>query len=107
MPHYKDGTPAELGDVVRGKGYNLKDKDGELREIVGTIIDVLPGVSSCNVRLLVTELHELPADYVVGKPHPFVPTNAYLLPGQSKYGQLVLEYGQADHFEKIEVAVAA
>lgn len=26
MPHYRDGTLAKVGDVVKGKGYNLKMK---------------------------------------------------------------------------------
>ena len=38
MPHYKDGSSAAVGDVVKGKGYNLKDEQGELREIVGVIV---------------------------------------------------------------------
>lgn len=101
MPHYKDGSPAKVGDIVRGKGYNLKDEDGELREIIGTVVQVTPGASSCNVQVLVTELREPPANYQPDEPNAFMPQNAYLLPGQNQYAVHVLEYGQADHFEKV------
>lgn len=48
--HYKDGTPAFIGDVVRGCGYNLKDDSGSLREFVGTVVGLIPGSKSCNIQ---------------------------------------------------------
>lgn len=42
MPHYKDGTPAQVGDFVVGKPYNTD------HVIAGTLISISPGVDSCN-----------------------------------------------------------
>lgn len=44
MPHYKDGLEAKVGDVVKGKGYNV------LHEIIGKVVDVRPG-DSCNLTV--------------------------------------------------------
>lgn len=44
MPHYKDGTPAKPGDIVMGRGYNVK------REIVGVVQHVSPG-ATCNLQV--------------------------------------------------------
>ena|SRR5689334_3619483 len=108
MPHYKDGTETKVGDVVRGKGYNLKDADGNLREFVGTVVGVTPGSASCNIQVAHIEARELPesiplSDYVLSE---------FLLKGvkgsgpngnskPSMGGIVRLEYGQCDHFEKI------
>lgn len=43
MPHYKDGTPAEIGDHVRGVPYNTKGA-----EVVGTLVQITEGCDSCN-----------------------------------------------------------
>jgi len=88
MPHYKDGTPARVGDRVRGRGYNLK------AEIEGYVLKVDPGTAACNVVIGVTQYrpdgeclscHQRLPDVVDGW-LPFV-TN---------------EYGQADAFERME-----
>ena len=46
MPHYEDGTQAKNGDLVIGKTYNLHG-----RTIVGTVLEIIPGSDSCNVRV--------------------------------------------------------
>jgi hypothetical protein len=43
MPHYADGTPAEVGDKVKGIPYNTKGK-----EVVGTLIQITEDTDSCN-----------------------------------------------------------
>lgn len=43
MPHYKDGTEAQPGDLVAGKSYNHKG-----RYIVGELLQITPGSDSCN-----------------------------------------------------------
>jgi hypothetical protein len=43
MPHYADGTPARVGDMVQGKGYNYP-------EIVGTVIAVREGESCTAIQ---------------------------------------------------------
>jgi hypothetical protein len=40
MPHYVDGTPAQIGDIAQGKGYNIKDENGDLKEIVGLVVGI-------------------------------------------------------------------
>jgi hypothetical protein len=45
--HYSDGTAALVGDIVRGKGYNIP------YEIVGPVNQLLPGNGkTCNIRVL-------------------------------------------------------
>jgi len=48
MPHYKDGTEANVGDMVFGKLYNT---DGIQ---AGTLISITPGVESCNAMVQYT-----------------------------------------------------
>ena len=43
--HYKDGTEAHIGDVVRGKTYNLPD------EVIGVLVDITPGTETCNCKV--------------------------------------------------------
>ena len=43
--HYSNGRAAKAGDVVKGKGYNIK------HEIVGLLIQASPGASSCNCQV--------------------------------------------------------
>ena len=50
--HYKDGKAAKLGDLVRGKPYNTA------HEVVGTVIGLVPGVDSCNLRVAFVEAVE-------------------------------------------------
>lgn len=56
MPHYKDGTPAEVGDFIKGKPYNTP------HEIVGTLIQITEGSESCNciVAFVDPEITSLP-----------------------------------------------
>ncbi len=44
MPHYKDGTEAKIGDLVKGTGYNVK------HEIIGKVVNVRPG-ESCTLSV--------------------------------------------------------
>jgi hypothetical protein len=45
MPHYKDGTPAQIGDIARGKGYNRP------YAVQGVVTRVVPGVGSCDITV--------------------------------------------------------
>lgn len=109
MPHYKDGSKAKVGDVVRGKGYNIKGKDGELKEIVGTVISITPGATSCNVQVAYIDVTELPEEFQYPDPQLFSINRGTLIvsvavnPQQMKHYALQtnIEYGQADHFEKL------
>lgn len=42
--HYRDGTPAQLGDIVKGQGYNVEG------EIVGVVL-ALKDEESCNITV--------------------------------------------------------
>lgn len=54
--HYRDGTEAREGDIVRGRGYNLP------YEIVGPVTKLVPSNGdTCNLRVTV----------MVAKYHPF------------------------------------
>ena len=49
MPHYKDGTRAEVGDLVKGKSYNID------HEVVGTVVQITEGTDSCNLIVALVE----------------------------------------------------
>lgn len=76
MPHYKDGTPAEVGDVVKGKGYNVK------HEIIGKVVAVKPS-DSCNLEV-----------ECVARPFGG-------MADEKRDAKLLTEYGETKAFEKI------
>lgn len=43
--HYANGRAAKVGDLVRGKGYNVK------HEIIGLLIFANPGATACNCNV--------------------------------------------------------
>lgn len=43
--HYANGRAAKVGDLVRGKGYNVK------YEIVGILTHANPGATACNCTI--------------------------------------------------------
>lgn len=47
MPHYSDGTPARIGDKVRGVPYN---NNGQ--EVVGIVAGLVPNTDACNLRVV-------------------------------------------------------
>lgn len=61
--HYKDGTEARVGDIVRGRGYNLK------YDIVGPVTELLKG-DTCNIRVLVKVHRFIEAFEIEGTPVP-------------------------------------
>lgn len=76
---YKDGTPAQLGDHVRGTGYNVRGSDRRLAVISGVVV----AIQSENPTSNVTVAHCVPS----GQP--------------GLLARVDVEYGQADHFERI------
>jgi hypothetical protein len=96
MPHYKDGSEAKVGDFVRGVPYNVKDSQGEPREVCGTLISITPGQDACNCMVAFVE--ELDLNQVYGA------TGAIALrrpAGDVRTYTIRTDYGQADAFEKI------
>jgi len=90
MPHYKDGTPAQIGDLVKGKPYNTP------REIVGQMISITPGSESCNCLIAFVEV--LSGGFPVG------PLSAYVAQGSDGRKVLVIprtDYGETKAFEKV------
>lgn len=51
MAHYKDGTPAAIGDIVRGRGYNLP------YDVQGVVTGLTPGAGSCDVHVAFLRPH--------------------------------------------------
>lgn len=99
MPHYKDGTEAKVGDIVKGTGYNVKDKDGSPRVIHGKVIQVTKA-ESCNLAvahldekspLLYNHEHPIERDNVTG--HTQIGYGVAVIPS--------VEYGATKDFEKI------
>jgi hypothetical protein len=62
MPHYKDGTEAKVGDLIKGTGYNIKGDSGKPAVIVGTLARITPNSDSCNLIILTTVAHPLDKD---------------------------------------------
>lgn len=50
MPHYRDGTEAKVGDIVKGKNWDGKT-------IVGRVETLSPGSTTCNMQVA----HTVPA----------------------------------------------
>ena len=101
MPHYQNGQLARVGDIVKGKGYNLKDEEGQLREIVGQVVGIIPHADACNIRVAVLEARPLlfNDDAIEGQCYPDVPYPYIHQHGQTALNlAVVIEYGQCDHF---------
>lgn len=54
--HYKDGQPAKIGDLVKGKGYNIPGT------IVGKLVQMTPNSARCNCIILVATSEKLSRD---------------------------------------------
>lgn len=104
MPHYKDGTEAQLGDVVKGRGYNVKGPDGKLAELVGTVVAIEPGSDTCNVEIAYHTVARLPDDFQFADHRFFEQKRDVKIltrGGRSSTVTSSIEYGQADHFELV------
>lgn len=97
MPHDSRSVELRVGDVVRGKGYNLKDEKGNLREFTGIVHEINPASSVCNIQVLVVE--PLDAGDVVKDATHYYLTSVSILGG--KFYRTIVEYGQCDHFVKV------
>lgn len=85
MPHYADGTEAKVGDLVKGKGYNVP------HEIIGRVVNVRPG-ASCTLSVAHVGLKS-PIFFGVGsgEDQAFRPCRV----------EPEIEYGDTQGFEKI------
>lgn len=92
MPHYKDGTPAKYGDIVKGRGYNVK------HEIVGKVVGLTLGTNTCNIQVAHVDAESrmvLPVwpDQEIA--------NKFKHADMTPEVKASIEYGQCDAFEKI------
>ena len=77
--HYRDGTEAKVGDVVKGTGYNIK------HEISGKVTHLSTGSPTCNIQIM-----------CVG-----AGTDIYRNDNGAVFVQATLEYGQCDAFDLV------
>jgi hypothetical protein len=99
MPHLRNGDPAAVGDVVRGKPYNTKDADGNPREIVGTIVSITPSAESCNCTVAWIEELDLAKIYDGANVGVLVQSNAA---DKAKHAYTIkTDYGETKIFEKV------
>jgi len=101
--HYRDGTEARVGDLVRGKGYNVKGPDGELLEIQGVVVGLTPGTDTCNLRVAHPEVRRS-SDGVEVDLYPGPSSQRCVALGGLAVVRLSTEYGQADHFDLVRRA---
>ena len=95
MPHYQDGTQAKIGDLVVGKTYNLHG-----RTIVGTVLEVIPGSDSCNLRVAFAEVDTRPDAKVDG--HGIAYSSSQTLDFQPCVIKPGYDYGETKAFKLIE-----
>jgi hypothetical protein len=91
MAHYKDGSPARVGDLVKGKPYNTH------HEVVGEVVSISPGREICNCQVAFVERFEPEAPSFYAK--------SVIVPGNAT-GELIIlgvrvEAGETKAFEKI------
>jgi len=96
--HYKDGTPAAVGDQIKGKPYNTD------HEIVGIMTSITPGADSCNCKVAFVEVKNLD-EVIIGSQgilscdlSKSTPENPI---GEKKLIILREDYGQCSDFLKV------
>ena len=100
--HYKNGRAAKAGDLVKGKGYNIK------HEIVGLLIQASPSATACNCQVAtVTKgsqvLHNAFAEaYKPTDPQDNRLFFAGMQPPSFHSVVATVEYGQLDAFVAID-----
>jgi hypothetical protein len=99
--HYANGRAAKAGDLVRGKGYNVK------HEIIGVLVYANPGSSACNCQVAHVDL----ASNTLSATTLFHPVDdgsvqCFAALPQSAPMNLIasIEYGQLDAFVAIDRA---
>jgi len=76
MSHYKNGTPAKVGDLVVGPVYNTKGP------VAGTITSISPGMDACNCKvrfIALVPISEATEDHPAGLLDANVPSMAVRL----------------------------
>jgi hypothetical protein len=91
MPHYKDGSPAREGDIVKGIPYNTNGK-----EVVGVIIAINPEIETCNCQVIFPKLVQMEESWMGDVVKLFVRGD-----GIRQGVALRSDYGEVKAFEKI------
>lgn len=103
MPHYRDGTAAKIGDIVKGVPYNTKG-----RAVVGRLVYF--NALACNCRVAFVE--EVFFDPDPMKPGAYGPLPVFAssvgVGSDLKRGLLTVkeDYGQCDAFELVHRELA-
>lgn len=95
MPHYKDGTEAKIGDLVKGQGYNAKNPDGTAKTIVGTVVEVKAGQNKFGSCTLTVAYFGRPAS---GSVYSYMPC---VIDAAGNPLIVATEYGDTTTFEKV------
>lgn len=90
MP-YKNGREARIGDLVRGRGYNVK------HEIIGRLITAQPQNKACNCTVAYVGVNS-----DVKFSSYIAPENSDWLASSSVQVIASLEYGQLDGFVALD-----
>lgn len=89
MPHFRDGTPAAIGDKVKGKPYNTP------HEVVGEIIHIIPNSDECNCTVAFAEVLNV-------ENAPYGATGHVVsIDGEQKIIVIRTDYGAIKDFQKI------
>lgn len=94
--HYKNGTEAKVGDLVKGTTYNTPK--GSVQ--VGILLGITPGTTACNARVLIPVQRDLGRHVL---PYPTAEDNGkhpHALGLQTQDGWFTVHregYGQEDH----------
>jgi hypothetical protein len=89
MPHYKDGTEAKVGDLIKGQPYNTK------RVIVGEVLQVTPATEACNLVVTFPTVHK--ADEV-----PYGKSGTHFQGNEGKRCiEAAFDYGETRAFELV------
>lgn len=84
--HYRNGTPALVGDIVRGKTYNKP------HEVIGVLVYATETSESCNCRVAFASVSLYPV------PTPVAPGTSA---GIGHYPVLVEDYGEVRAFDLV------
>ena len=95
--HYKDGTPAAIGDQVYGKAYNTD------HPIAGVIVAIKPGSDACNCEVAFNEVVELENIHQAANRNGLVHSYHDPSDGKTKYRLVIpkVDYSQCDYFLKV------
>ena len=97
--HYANGRAAKAGDVIRGKGYNIK------HEITGLLLFANPTSNACNCTIAAVTKSSQVLHHAFPQAEPDVNGSVFyagLTPG-SQFGVLAtIEHGQLDAFVAID-----